>query len=472
MNDNVKEFQRVDALAREILTLSRNTLLVNLRFLDMALSQFEFVSYPGTLATDGAHLFYDTFYVLASYKAERGRVVRDYLHIVLHCVFRHLFTGPDVDRRRWDLACDIAVESAVNDLALPGGECRRQALQQETLRELRETVHPMTAEKLYRYFADQNLTDEEIARLREPFLGDDHRAWYLPVQGGGAPGEGKESSQSGHTAVRTQRGKNSRGRSMQSRGDAAPGSQGKPRELEQTWKDISERMKVDLETMPVLYGSRTKGLMQELQAVTREEYDYGDFLRRFTTLGEVVQVNDEEFDYIFYTYGLRLYGKMPLVEPLEYKEVKRVREFVIAIDTSGSVSGELVRKFVSRTYDILKQQENFFTKINLHIVQCDAQIKEDRKITGPEAFEEYLKTMELRGAGGTDFRPVFRYVDELIRGGEFTNLKGLIYFTDGLGAFPEQPPAYDTAFVFVSDTYAVPEVPVWAIRLVLQSEEI
>ena len=62
-----------------------------------------------------------------------------------------------------------AVESAVNDLALPGGECRRQALQQETLRELRETVHPMTAEKLYRYFADQNLTDEEIARLRESY---------------------------------------------------------------------------------------------------------------------------------------------------------------------------------------------------------------------------------------------------------------------------------------------------------------
>ena len=35
--------QKLDALAREVLTLSRNTLLVNLRFLDAALSMFAFV---------------------------------------------------------------------------------------------------------------------------------------------------------------------------------------------------------------------------------------------------------------------------------------------------------------------------------------------------------------------------------------------------------------------------------------------
>lgn len=155
-----------------------------------------------------------------------------------------------------------------------------------------------------------------------------------------------------------------------------------------------------------------------------------------------------------------------------YKEVKRIREFVIAIDTSGSVSGELVQTFVTKTYNILKQQESFFSKVNIHIIQCDAEIQEDVKITSWEEFDQYLQTMKLHGFGGTDFRPVFSYVDELIQKKVFINLKGLIYFTDGCGEFPPKQPGYHTAFVFVDDDYNNYEVPVWAIKLILQSNEI
>jgi predicted metal-dependent peptidase len=163
---------------------------------------------------------------------------------------------------------------------------------------------------------------------------------------------------------------------------------------------------------------------------------------------------------------------MPLIEPLEYKETKAIKEFVIAIDTSGSTSGELVQKFVQKTYNILKSTESFFTKINLHIIQCDADIQEDKKITCQEDFDEYLKTMKIRGLGGTDFRPVFAYVERLRKEREFTNLKGLIYFTDGYGEFPAKKPDYDTAFVFIDDEYNNPDVPAWAIKQVLQREEI
>ena len=44
--------------------------------------------------------------------------------------------------------------------------------------------------------------------------------------------------------------------------------------------------------------------------------------------------------------------------------------------------------------------------------------------------------------------------------------------TDGYGTFPEKKPEYDTAFVFIDDEYGQPEVPVWAIKLVLQQDEI
>ena len=463
-------FRRADGLAREVLDLARSTLLVHLRFLDLALSRFTPVSYPGTLATDGQKLFYDVYYLLNAYRQEQNRPVRDYLHMVLHCVFHHLFTGPGIDRRCWDLACDIAVEAAIRDLDLPCAACRRDRAQEETLAALAEQVHPLTAEKLYRHLLDQNLRPDQIAQLRQPFLADDHRAWYLPVKGGSsAGGEGQEPPPEGGIPARDKQG---RGRSSARRKQDPPSGTEERKELEKAWKEISRRIQVDLETASRRHGLDAGSLVQSLRPVTREHYDYADFLRRYMSLGEVVQVNNDEFDYIFYTYGLSLYGNMPLVEPLEYKEVRRIREFVVAIDTSGSVSGDLVQRFVTKTYNILRQQENFFTKINLHIIQCDAQIQEDAHITCQRDFEDYLAHMELHGFGGTDFRPVFQYVDQLIRDGAFTNLRGMIYFTDGAGIFPERKPDYDAAFVFVGDEGLDPDVPVWAIKLVLQSEEI
>ena len=83
-----------------------------------------------------------------------------------------------------------------------------------------------------------------------------------------------------------------------------------------------------------------------------------------------------------------------------------------------------------------------------------------------------MEHMQIRGMGGTDFRPVFDYVDGLIEKKEFTNLKGLIYFTDGYGIFPSRQPAYKTAFVYIEKGYENPQVPAWAIKLVLQPEDI
>ena len=89
-----------------------------------------------------------------------------------------------------------------------------------------------------------------------------------------------------------------------------------------------------------------------------------------------------------------------------------------------------------------------------------------------EEFDQYIDTMTLKGFGGNNEIALFSYVDELVRQREFSNLKGMIYLTDGYGIFPDKKPNYEVAFVFINDRYEIPEVPPWVIRLVLQKDEI
>lgn len=456
-----EQLEKRNKLAADVLCLSRNTLVVNLRFLDAALSRLEpMATEQLSLATDGRTLAYDPRHILRQYKADRAVCVRDYLHVVLHCVFRHMFVHTLVDHAAWDLACDIAVEHTITGLGLKAASAAREARQRSEYQRLEQAVGQLTAEKLYRYFLDQNRSGAELADLRGLFYADDHRPWYMTEEEKAAAGFGAPRASAGADAPAD----------AQSPGDsgvavAVLGS-------EADWQSVSERMQMDMETFSKNQGRNPAAMLQNLREINRERYDYSEFLRRFAVMGEVMQVNDDEFDYIFYTYGLQLYDNMPLVEPLEYKEVKRVKEFVVAIDTSGSVAGETVQRFVQKTWNILKSTESFFTKINLHIIQCDATIQEDAKITTQEEFDDYIKTMQIHGLGGTDFRPVFSYVDWLREKKEFTNLKGLIYFTDGFGTFPEQMPDYETAFVFLDEELNNYDVPPWAMKLILRKDEI
>ncbi len=420
-------------LAANIMTLARNTLMVHLRFMDRAISHLT-LTCDGEIpfATDGRALYYEPWTVLQRYQAEPNAVNRDMMHALLHCVFRHWFVGQDIDRARWDAACDAAVECAISDLHSPVLQSQREVNQLMTLEMLRREVGTMTAERIYRWLGEQDYDEDDLYRLRRELKADEHGLWY------GGPEPEAERQQDVD-------------------------------DLEQMWQDVSRRMQTELETM----RQEAAGvLVQNLRSLNRAKHDYTAFLRRFGVRGEVVRLSDEEFDNNYYTYGLSLYGNVPLIEPLEYREQKRIRDFVIAIDTSGSVKGDVVQSFIQHTHDILSKQENFFTKVNMHIIQCDDQIREDVHITGREEFQAYIKTMQIKGLGQTDFRPVFARVEELIRRRELTDLRGLLYFTDGLGTFPEKKPPYDTAFIIHTDDYHEVQVPPWAMHMVLTEDEI
>ena len=424
---------KIRALANQILTLSHDDILMHLRFFDMALAQLKRKerAKTGCFATDGRILYYDPVYVLKAYQENPKAITRSYLHVLLHCIFSHGFQYGKLDAGNWDLAADIAVENVILDMKLEGVALEQDADAERKLNILREEIGALTAERVYRYLNHNPITPDERRELTALFVKDVHSLWKP------AGSEAQEQFEV----------------------------------TEEKWKKISERVKADLKSFTRNKGG-TESLEKNLEETTRDRYDYGEILRKFTVAGEDITVNDDEFDYVYYTYGLEHYGNLPLIEPLEYREINKVREFVIAIDTSASCRGAVVRAFLKKTYSILKGSENFFHKVNVHIIQCDNEVRSDTKITNDDDFDKFMRYGKLTGFGATDFRPVFEYIERLRGQNEFEDLKGMIYFTDGYGIYPERMPDYKVIFAFLDEDENRSPVPAWSMKVVLESDEL
>lgn len=424
--------EKLKSLGVSILCAARDELYFSMRFLDVALSSFVYQmdSSVSPFGTDGAVMYFHPQQLGGLLRENRILVNRGYLHMVFHCIFRHMFKRTE-DERYWDLSCDIAAEHLIDGCDKRPVRWSRSLLRRETYRKLETGGRVMNAERIFRELKAWELTEKELSRLEEEFRTDDHRYW-------------------------------------ENRG---PERKKEP-ELSRKWQEINEKMETDLETFSKEASEENGSFLGQLRVENRERQDYREFLRKFAVLREEMGTDPDTFDYGFYSYGLTLYGNMPLIEPLETREVRRIADFVIVIDTSMSCSGTLVRRFLEETYSVLKQNDSYFRRVNVHIIQCDEKVHSDVKITSEKELKKYMDQFELYGEGGTDFRPAFAYVDELLGRGEFDDLKGLIYFTDGYGIYPSRMPPYKTAFVFLEEDYRDADVPAWAIRLVLREDDL
>ncbi len=423
METDEKRREKILEISYKIIESAHASILLSLRFLEIAMGSLEWAPVFGSKAymCDGKFIYFDPEKLIADFKKDEESIVNLYLHVIFHMVFHHNFEYDQKNKKSWDLATDIAVWTVMMDLDTYHDKSDEDAERRLKLKTLRKRCPQLSAQKLYRLFLLEPPSSDEELQLKRLFCKDDHARWAEP--------EKLEIS------------------------------------LEQ-WKKITERIKADLKSF-----SKNKAggesLDLELAEATRQKVDYSSFLRQFMMQGEAIHVNDEEFDYVYYTYGLETYGNMPLVEPLEYKDINRINEFVIAIDTSASCKGQIVRDFLQKTVNILKSEDTFFKKMNVHIIQCDNQVQSDTKITCDDDFDEFLRNGKLTGFGSTDFRPVFDYVDKLRDEGELTHIKGLIYFTDGYGVFPGKMPDYNVAFAFLDEDDRAPQVPAWAAKVVL-----
>lgn len=380
-----------ELLGKRILQNCRNELYLDFPYLDGAFASLGYQKEDriATIGTDGETIYFNPDFLIQNYMQNPGSVRRVYLHILLHCLYLHLFRKPQSQdeeaKQAWNRECDCFVEKLIEE-----------AMEKKKVRNLGEK------------------------------LPDDHSFWYRK---NGLVSSGKST--------------------------------------EEKWERILAYTSENKAGTQSKAGTTSENRQEELDEIYRSRHDYRKFLKQFCTLREEVELDTESFDYIFYHFGMEQYGNLPLLEPLEYKEVNRLEELVIAIDTSGSCSRETVQRFLGETYAILSQKENFFTKMTVYILQCDCFLQKTDIIHSEKEWQEYSKKVTIQGRGGTDFRPVFEYIQKEKERKALRNLKALIYFTDGDGIYPRTKPDYETAFVFLKRTEKMKLVPAWAQCLIV-----
>ena len=167
--------EKLIRIGDRILSLSRSELYLSMRYLDLALSalSFDLNLNTRTIATDGVHLFYNPNYLISAYQDDPVGVNRTYLHMVLHCIFRHMTQASGREPEDWNLACDIAVESILDSLAYPCVQRLVTDRRQEYYDSLKLSV--LNAEQIYPVI--QSLPYPVKRGMQREFLSDDHKFW-------------------------------------------------------------------------------------------------------------------------------------------------------------------------------------------------------------------------------------------------------------------------------------------------------
>ena len=465
--ETMKTRIELETTGNKILNSVRTELYLSMRFMGPALGSlgFKMDLSTRTVGTDAAFIRFNPTYLLHTYIERPELLNRAYTHMLMHCLFRHMFSAKEhEDSELWDLCCDIAVESVVDSMEYPSILRVTSDFRQQWYEKLTAELKVLTAEKLYHYFILRKRDPYLEESLRQEFAMCDHSFWERMQ-----PPE-DEDDKNPKTPMENE--SNESDSEQQPAGekqqDTTPMGSMDPKEEE--WKENAKRIESDMETYAKDAAEDAGKLAWMLQMQNRERKSYKKYLKKFAVVREEVSVDMDSFDYGFYMYGLQMYGNMPLIEENEYREAKKVEELVIAIDTSASCRDKLVQQFINETGAILKQQESFFHKVNIRIIECDNQIQRDVRITNLDEMNAYADGFHVEGGYGTDFRPVFDYVETLRKRGELKQLKGLMYFTDGFGEYPKKPTDYETVFVFYGDEeWEERKVPDWAVKLYLEA---
>jgi predicted metal-dependent peptidase len=326
-----------------------------------------------TMATDGYHIFFNANWVANLSQSEIRGVLA---HEVLHVIFQHSSRRSNRDPELWNIAADHAINLLLIEqgFSLPKGGLANYA------------YRGMSAEKIYSLLPQKTSYALESKKHKGGTTDNAENS-------GEIPGIGTDVLDPDSPEVVGAR-------------DSDMPDTAQLNEICATLRD---------DAASKLQGNAAGFFKSECTAIEESRIDWRDLLRGWLV------------DRIKNDWSMWPCSKKHLHRGLYMPSlgIEAPGHIIFAIDTSGSMSNEDLAEIFA---EVRVYRETY--PCRLTVIQCDAKIQ---SITTYEEMdgEEIPPKVQLFGRGGTDFRPVFQWIDENAVGAY------LIYATDGEGNFPK-----------------------------------
>jgi predicted metal-dependent peptidase len=339
-----------------------------------------------TIGTDVRALYYNPDYI-SKLTLEQTQFVL--AHEALHCALSHFARRQHRVKRRWDIACDLAINPLLikDGLKPPPGVL------------LKSGFEGMMAEEIYPYIED----DMEDETHDDHFYDEDNKSRGT---GGGQPLDATGPQGAGASGAE--------GDGQQSGALPRPLSETEQEQLAVQWR---QRL-AGAAQQAMQAGKLGASMARLVEHLLQPQLPWRMLLARYMTA-----VARDDYSY---QRPSRREGDA-ILPSLKSNQI----DVVVVLDTSGSVNDTEMQEFVSEI-DAIKGQMR--ARLTLHA--CDAALCEK----GPwvfEPWEEFSVPSDIYGRGGTRFTPIF---DWLKRDGRRPDL--LVYFTDAEGEFPDHEPDF------------------------------
>lgn len=414
MNFDQKEIETKLSAARTRLILEKpflGTLVMHLPLKN--------AEWCATTATDARAFYYNPQFIDGLNLSQTQFMLA---HEALHCALGHFARRSHRTKRRWDVACDHAVNMMLSEegLKAPPGALMNPLYKHLTAEEIYPFIQAEPSEEPI----DDHLFDGESGDDQGVGAGENDLSQTGSNRGEDQQGTGKESGdekRGGKQGAAGETQENQGGMGGAEEREEAAGVE-KPREPSATEKEkLANQWRQRLASAAQQArqaGKLADSWLRLVDELIQPKQPWRMLLARY-------MMSVAHDDYSFQRQSRREGDAML---PSLYSGQA---DIIVALDTSGSIGDQEIREFISEV-DALKGQIR--ARVVLHA--CDEKLASG----GPwlyESWEPVTPPKEISGGGGTDFRPVFEWVE---RDGLRPDL--LIYFTDAEGDFPPHEPPY------------------------------
>lgn len=361
-----------------------------------------------TTGTDAKNFYYNPVYINSLTLAQTQFMLA---HEALHCALSHFARREHREISRWDLACDFAI----NPLLVADG------LKPPYDAHIMDEYDGMTAEEIYPLIQD----NEDNETLDQHLYDQDNQGnsgGQNPDQGQGRKDEASDGRQQEPQKSEPDgdKGEQRTGKGQQQSGDEQSSPPPPLTNEERETLEIQWQQRLAGAAQQAMQAGKMDGAMARMvDHLLQPRLPWRMLLSQYMTA-----VARDDFSYMRPSRRGQDDAILPSLHSAQL-------DVVIALDTSGSIKSAEIDEFLSEVSALKGQM-----RARISLIPCDAVIA-----TGApwifEPWEEISFENSVQGGGGTDFRPVFQWLEE-----QTFNPDLLVYFTDAEGVFPELEPQF------------------------------